>query len=140
VKKVISSIAAIMMNAEGLEELAAPVTCAGPDDVAEAEVRAVLLAPPPFADAELTTEEAEEPGVAAVELRTTGAVLLFAEAWLVTATLRVGVGPVEVATTTLSVAGTGITVAVLVLEAGATIDCADLGAQKSTNCANCGLT
>jgi hypothetical protein len=86
---------AIMMNADGLEELAAPVTCAGPDDVAEAEVRTVLLAPldepaaldepttPPFADAELTTEDADEPGVAAgvdVELSTTGAVLLFAEA------------------------------------------------------------
>jgi hypothetical protein len=132
----------IMMKAEGLDAFAAPVTCAGPDDVAEP---AALDEPttPPFADAELTTEEAEDPGVAAgvdVELRTTGAVLLFADAWLVTATLRVGVGPVEVATTTLSVAGTGITVAVLVLEAGATIDCADLGAQKSTNCANCGLT
>lgn len=170
-----------MMSADGLEAFAAPVTCAGPDDVADAEDCTVLLAPldaaPPFADAELTAEDepalvdveltteevaelttrevdeltteevdepcvvAEDPDVAAgvdVELRTTGAVLLFAEAWLVTATLREGVGPVELAT--LSVAGTGRTVAVLVLEAGATMDCADLGAQKSMNCANCGLT
>lgn len=88
---------AIMMNADGLEAFAAPVTCAGPDDVAEAEVRAVLLVPtPPFPDAELTAEEeptapafadveltTEELVVAAgvdVELSTTGAVLLFAEA------------------------------------------------------------
>lgn len=133
-----------MMKAEGFDELAAPVTCAGPDEVAEADVRIVELAlldaappfpdaelaveeeptAPAFADAELTTEEVEELGVAAgVELMTTGVVLLFAEAWLVTATLREGVGPVEVAT--LSVAGTGSTVAVLVLEGAATMLCAD---------------
>lgn len=44
-----------------------------------------------------------------------GWVLVFTEAWLVTATLTVGVGAVVVSTGTLCVTGTGTTVAVEVL-------------------------
>lgn len=97
-----------MMNAEGLDASAAlAVTCAGPEEVAEAELDAPPAldepATPAFADAVLTAEEAGVAAAAEFELRITGSVLLFADAWLVTATLRVGVGPVEVATTTLCV-------------------------------------
>jgi hypothetical protein len=91
-------------------------------------------------DFELATEEVGvevDVGVLLIalvglELMIAGAVLVFAGAWLVTAML--GVWVVEA---TLSVAGTGRTDAVLVLDAR--IGCADCALQKSMKGANSGF-
>jgi len=144
-------IAAIEMNIEGRAAFAEPVTCGKlVDVVADAELRLlpVLDATIEVADVELTTEVGavllalvglelttdEEVGAlfAELELMIAGAVLVFAGAWLVTATLGVWVEEA-----TLSVAGTGTTVPVLVL--AATAGCADCRLQKLRKGANSGL-
>jgi len=93
------------------------------------EVGAVLLA---LVGLELTTDEEVGALFAELELMIAGAVLVFAGAWLVTATLGVWVEEA-----TLSVAGTGTTVPVLVL--AATAGCADCRLQKLRKGANSGL-
>lgn len=86
-----------MMNAEGRDVFAPAVTWAGPELVAEAELRmvvdelALLDAAPALAELELTGVGVAAGAEVELEPRTTGAVLLFADAWLVTATLGAGV-------------------------------------------------
>lgn len=75
-------------------------------------------------------------GGSVLEAMGLGEVFVFADActWLVTLATTVGVGSVCVSTTTLLVAGMGITDTVLV--EGSTTGCAVCTEQKSISCAN----
>lgn len=103
------------------------VTCAGPllvEDPLPAVVEdgKLVTTPPEVAEDWGATE-----GVGVLVLIGTGAVLVFADTWLVIATFTVGVAAVVLAlasTTLVCETGNGTTVSVLVLVGAATSDCA----------------